>query len=142
MGRAGLQLNLEKSCFMIVGSKMNRKKLLEKVKKAPIKLGDVHMKEVKVMKFLGDSLSMYLEESVHQTVVKRAAVARQTIYEIRTVIEDPRAGSVGALGLAFDIWEQGILPMILWNSGSWIGISKRSMKVLDRLFRFFLPDCA
>ena len=33
MGRAGLQLNLEKSCFMIVGSKMSRKKLSEKVKK-------------------------------------------------------------------------------------------------------------
>ena len=27
--------------------------------------------------------------------------------------------------------------MILWNSGSWIGISKRTIKILDSLFHFF-----
>ena len=50
-------------------------------------------------------MSYNLVESVHQTVIRRASVARLAIYEIRTVIEDTRAEKMGALNLAFSIWK-------------------------------------
>ena len=77
------------------------------------------MNQVKLMKWLGDYLSINLEESAHQTVLKRVAIAKHTVYEIRTIIEDTRAGKKGAMGIAFDIYERALLPMILWNCESW-----------------------
>ena len=58
------------------------------------------MKEVKVFKYLGDYLSFSLGGSVHQPVIKVAAVAKIAIYKITTIIEDTRADSIGAFNLA------------------------------------------
>ena len=96
-----------------MGSKKGRRKLKKDVESNPIMLFDKPMKEEKVMKYLGDYLESNLEDSVHTTVVKRVAVAKHAVYEIRTVIEDTRAGKKGALGLAFDIYEQSLLQMLL-----------------------------
>ena len=136
-GRKSLQINLEKSSYLIMGSKKMRKRMEKELEKSPPILCNERMKKEKVIKYLGDSVSYNLEDSVHQTIVKRAAVSRQAIYEVRTVIEDTRADRLGALDLAFNIWEKSIVPMILLNSESWISISKKSIKILDDLFHFF-----
>ena len=95
------------------------------------------MKETKTLKYLGDSLSFSLEESAHQTVMKRVGIVKQTILDIRTVIEDTRANKLGAINVAFNIWEQALSPMILQNSESWIGLTKKTLRVLDDLFQGF-----
>ena len=95
------------------------------------------MKEVKVLKYLGDYLGPSLEESAHQTVIKRAAVAKMAIYEVRNIIEDSRADKMGALNLAFTFWEQSILTMLTFNCESWLSISKKTFRVLDNLFHTF-----
>ena len=78
-----------------------------------------------------------LEESVHQTVTKRAAIARHAIHEIRNVIEDTRAERMGALNIAFVLWEQGLMSMILHNSETWVSMKKKTVKILDDLFHHF-----
>ena len=95
------------------------------------------MKEEKVIKHLGDSLASSLEESVNQTVGRRAGIVRHSIYEIRTVIEDTKAERIGALSTAFSLWEEGILGMLLYNSETWVSIQKKTMKILDDLFHLF-----
>ena len=137
MGEKSLSFNMEKSAFLIVGNKQQRKKLKRQVDKNPITLCKEPMKEVKVLKYLGDCVSYSLETSVHQTVVKRVAIVKLAVLEIRTVIEDTRADMFGAANLAFNIWELSILPMLLFNAGSWMGISKKTIKILDDLFHFF-----
>ena len=101
-----------------MGNKKARKELHSQIEKSPITLCDKNMKEVNVLKYLGDYLSFSLEDSVHQTVIKRAAVAKMSLLEIRTVIEDSRANKMGALNLAFTFWEQSIIPMLLLNAES------------------------
>ena len=59
------------------------------------------MQESKLVKYLGDFLSYNEEDSVYQTVMKRAPVVRHVIHEIRTVIEDLRSERLGALSIAF-----------------------------------------
>ena len=86
---------------------------------------ELYISLVKAIKYLGDYLTYSLENSVHETVVKRAAVAKRAIYEIRTVIEDTRAEMFGAVNLAFDIWETSVLSMVLFNSESWTSMSKK-----------------
>ena len=135
--KKSLQFNLEKSGFLVMGNTKARKKLHNQIEKSPITLCDKDMKEVKVLKYLGDYLGFSLEESAHQTVMKRAAVAKMAMYEIRTIIEDARADRMGALNLAFTFWEQSVLPMLIFNCESWIGMSKKTIKVLDNLFLSF-----
>ena len=68
--------------FLVMGNKKARNQLKADLEKSPIKLGDRNMKEVKVLKWLGDMVSTNLEESVHQTVLKRVALAKHTIYGV------------------------------------------------------------
>ena len=132
-----LSFNLTKSQFLIMGNKQARKKLNSELVNNPLKLCGDSMKEAKVLKYLGENLSFDLKDSVHQTVLKRIGVAKKTIYEIRAVIEDSRAEKLGAIGLAFDIWEMALIPMITNNAGTWINMSRKTIKVLDNLFHSF-----
>ena len=134
IGKKGLEFNYDKSMYLIMGNKKVRKKMNEDIEKSPMKLGNQTMKEAKAIKLLGDLISINLEESVHQTVMKRAGVVNHAIFEARTVIEDTRANSLGALDVAFNIWNSGILAMLLYNSETWINISKKTIRVLDNLF--------
>ena len=97
VGKKSLELNLDKSNFMIIGNKKSSKKLMKQVKKTPITLCGDRMKEVKVTKYLGDYLAPSLEKSVHETVLRRKGLANHAIYEIRTIIEDSRAKTIGGL---------------------------------------------
>ena len=136
-GKKSLKLNNDKSSYLVMGNKKNRKSLITQLKKSPLTLNDKEMKEEKVIKYLGDSLASSLEESVHQTVVKRVAIVRHSIYEIRTVIEDTRAERLGAINTAFSLWEEGILGMLLYNSETWISMRKKTIKILDDVFHLF-----
>ena len=110
---------------------------MKDLQKNPLKLYGDEMRETKALKYLGDYLTFSLEDSVHTTVTKRIGIVKQTILDIRTVIEDTRAMKLGAINVAFNIWDQAICPMILQNSESWVGISKKTLRVLDDLFLSF-----
>ena len=132
-----LQFNLDKSCFVIMGNKKQRKKFEKDLEKSPLTLCNQKMKEVKLLKFLGDYVSYNLQNSIHQTVLKRVGIAKQTVLEIRTVVEDIRADKLGSVNVAFNIFEQAIVPMITHNSETWMFIGRKTIKVLDDLFLFF-----
>ena len=95
------------------------------------------MKEVKVMKFLGDYICNSIEDSVHQTVSKRIGIAKQAVYEIRAIIEDRRAGCIGGINLAFDIFNASVVTMVLHNCETWGKVPKKSLKMLNDLFLLF-----
>ena len=120
-----------------MGNNKARKKLYDQLEQCPLTLGDKNMKEVKVLKYLGDYLGFSLEESVHQTGIKRASVVKMAILEIRTIIEDSRANDMGALNLAFMFWETSVLPMLIFNCESWLCMSRKAIKVLDNIFLIF-----
>ena len=44
---------------------------------------------------------------------------------------------IGGMQGAFDIWERAIVPSLLANCGSWVGISKTALKTLDGLQNLF-----
>ena len=94
------------------------------------------MKEVKNLKFLGDIISTTPEESIHKTVLKRQAIVKQTIIEIRTIIEDTRASNIGGINLAFDLWET-VISSLLYNAETWLNIPKKTIKLLKNIFSCF-----
>ena len=74
-----------------MGSRKNRRILQNQIDKNPLTIYGQKMRQVKLLKYLGDFISNDLSESVHNTVLKQLNVAKQAIYEIRNVIEDRRA---------------------------------------------------
>ena len=134
LNRKGLELNLDKSNFLIMGSKKSRKKIQNQVDQNPLTLNNQNMKQVKTLKYLGDFISTNLSESVHDTVMKRIPVAKMAIYEIRAVIEDRRAKSLGGINVGLMIWESMVIPMLYYNSCSWLNTSRKTIKMLNNLY--------
>ena len=130
MEKKSLDLNLKKSGFLVMGSKGPRNKIMKEVEKSPLKPYGKNMQDMKALKYLGDYLVSSLEESVHETVRRRVAVARQTIHEIRHVVEDTRAEKLGAVALAFDIFSQAIVPMVTHNAETWVNMTRKTERML------------
>ena len=137
VGRKKLQLNIDKSGFLIMGNKKARKTIESQLVKNPLTLKGERMKREKVLKFLGDYFSEDLEDSIHQTVIRRIGIAKHTMYEIRSVIEDTRAEHLGGINLAFSLWDAAVVPMVLFNAESWWHMSKKTLKLLNGLFNDF-----
>ena len=106
INRKGLEFNLDKSNFLLIGNKRELKRMQKELDANPLKLCSVDMKQVKVLKYLGDFLTSDLAESVHETVLKRVNIATLSIYEIRGVIEDRRARCIGGDNVGLNIFTQ------------------------------------
>jgi hypothetical protein len=133
-----LDYNLDKSCFVVIGKEKPRKVILDQLQSCPIQLCGGEMKQEEKAKYLGDWLSCYgLADSVAATVSKRKGLVAQSIYEIRAVIEDCRSQVCGGLAAGLDIWELGVLPMLLYNAECWQEISPKTIQDLENLQKDF-----
>ena len=135
--RKFLRFNQSKSSFLVMGSRKERKKVENQLSKNPLKLCGKDMEEVKILKYLGDRLSSSLEESVLQTIKQRTGLVKQSIIELRAIIEDHRAGYLGSMNIAFTVFHQSVLPTLFHNVESWIGISNKSLKILLGIYKSF-----
>ena len=89
-------------------------------------------------KYLGDQLSINLKESVGETVKKRIRLASSASFEIRSVVDDKRVEAVGSLSTAFLIYETTVIPMLLANAETFISMSSKTLKELDKAQLKFL----
>ena len=135
-----LNLNLDKSSYLVAGAKKARKQLEEQINRNPLTLCNTNMMKVKEAKYLGIWLSGSVSDSVAATVSHRIGLASRSIYEIKAVIEDSRADSLGAVEVGLTLWEQSILPFLLFASETWDKIPSRTMKQLTDLNNRFLKS--
>ena len=91
------------------------------------------MKVIDSEKYLGMILAANTTDSIHETVKKRVGFANQSVFEIRSVVDDARAEAVGRLSVGFTIWETAVIPALLHASEVWINLSKKSLKLLDKV---------
>ena len=134
-----LDFNLKKSCFMIIGNKTSITSHKEEIRKNPITLCKQPMTMVSEAKYLGDWICEGgLSESVVCTVRKRKGLAIGAIHEIRCVVEDCRSMICGGIKAGLEIWELAVLPMLLYNAESWIGVTKKTVEDLEAIQKRFL----
>ena len=86
--------------------------------------GDLRMKEKTEEAYLGDMISS-------------GGLAASVEAEADAIMKDFRMQVIGGMQGAFDIWERAIIPSLLANCGSWVGISKTALKTLDGLQNLF-----
>ena len=109
--------NLDKSCYIVIGSEKAKSEMKDKFKEAPLTLSGKPMKEVSNEKYLGDYIStLGSAGSALITVTKRHQKAMNCIYEIKAVIEDCRADVVGGIIAGLEILEVALIPYLMNNS--------------------------
>ena len=134
-----LDFNLDKSVYIIVGNHSVRKSLEKEFEETPLTLAGVPMKEVTQEKYLGDQIhQLGNSESVLATIKARAGQVSAAIVEIRSIIEDCRADSVGGIIAGLDIWEASVIPFLLNNSSVWGEIPQKALDMLEDLQIKFL----
>ena len=134
-----LNYNLEKSCYIVFGTKSVRNDMINKLKTTPLTLCGANVIQEEQAKYLGDQLcGLGLADSVAATVGKRRGMVTRTIFEVRTVIDDFRCQVAGGLTAKLDIWEMAVLPMLLNNADCWMNITNKTVEELDKLQLMFL----
>ena len=130
----------EKSCYIVTGSKKAKQNIEKKLKKKPLLLYDKPMKEVKSNKYLGCLLSPSVSETVSNTINSRIGLAKRSIYEIRTVVEDIRADHIGAVQVGLELWQSSVLSSLLYSSEVWSEVPPKSLKQLEETNSLFLAN--
>ena len=69
--------------------------------------------------------------SVEETISRRLSQVKGLIYEVAAIIKDHRMQALGGIQVAWDISERSLVPTLLANCGSWVGISKSALKTLN-----------
>ena len=128
-----LDLNLDKSSFMVVGERKQRKHLEDDLKKTPLTLYGKPLRQKEKEIYLGDTISTGNAESVEATVQSRYSRIMSSIMETRTVIEDARLTVAGAVVTGIEIYEVGIVPSLLENCETWVEIKQKTLDTLDKL---------
>ena len=54
------------------------------------------------------------------------------MYEVAAMVANHRMQAMGGMQVAWDRWERSIVPSLLANSGSWVGVSKAAIKTLNK----------
>ena len=134
-----LTFHRDKSIYMVYGNKKYKDKVDQEMKENPLTLGDIIMKRKRQQKYLGDILDEGgLAASVEATVKNREAKTKAGIYELKAVCHDFRLQLLGGMEGALALWESCILPSLLSNCGTWIGVKEETVKKLDGLQNMFL----
>ena len=87
---------------------------------------------------MGDELCAgRLSQSVAATVTMRYGRVLQSIFEIRTMLDDCRSHVAGGITTGLHIWEMAVIPYITNNSECWLKISPETISKLEFLRNLF-----
>ena len=129
-----LDLNVDKSCYMIIGKGKTEDCLRQQFLRHPLTLCNILMKEKVADKYLGDIISSGgLAVSADATIQDRYSRVYASIVETRAIVQDCRSQVVGGIVSGLEIWESAHIPSLLNNSENWVDISEKSIKKLDDL---------
>ena len=128
----GLALNKDKSVCIIIGSKTQKQRASEELRRSPLLCGSVETKEKQEDKWLGQMISSAgLADSVAKTVAEKESKIRGACLEIGIIINDWRARDLGGMETALMLWETCCVPSLLHGAGTWTEISKATEKRLN-----------
>ena len=72
------------------------------------------------------------------TIRKREAKTRRAGFEIMNIVKDYRAQQIGGFLTSLVLWETCVIPSLIYNCSTWVGIGKEEIKVLEGLQDYFL----
>ena len=133
-----LSVNYDKSKFLIIGNAKFRKKINKKLNKNPMMMGGVKIDHSTQEKYLGDIIhEKGCKESVQETIKERRRKLISKNEEIIQLADTPMMQGLGHSKTAFNLFEAQIIPCLLNNAESWIGITNKQIKELQEFQDIF-----
>ena len=129
-----LTLNRDNTFCILVGPKKRRMKIKAELEKDPLFCGDIETKLKEKFKWLGQTLSCGgLAESVAATIEAREGKIRGACLEIAQIVNDWRLHVVGGMETGLLLWEACCVPSLLNGAGTWIEMTKKTEKELNKI---------
>ena len=130
--RKQLSVNYNKSKFLVMGSNKFRKETHKKLDNNPMKMGGVRIEHSETEKYLGDYIhEKGCVESITETIKSRTNGLTGKCEEIIEVSESPLMGGTGNSLTGIRLYEAQIIPALLNNCESWIGITETHIADLE-----------
>ena len=122
-----------------MGSKKFRKDTLKELETNPMTMGGVIIDHAEAEKYLGDWVSeLGCRESINVTIKDRLRKLISKGDELIQIAEAPLMGATGNSLTAIRLFESQIIPGLLFNSESWIGITQAHIHDLQNFQDKFL----
>ena len=122
-----------KTTYILFGSEKYKQEVRKEFLRSPLMFGDFRMVEKEQYMYLGDMIDTRgMAGSVEATIMKRIGRIKGAIYEVAAIMSDPRMQAMGGMAGAMDIWERSLVPSLLANCGSWVGISKKAIELAEQ----------
>ena len=71
-----------------------------------------------------------VDASIDASIKSRHWRVTSAIMEIKSILQDCRLNTKGGIASGLELWELGVIPMLLNNSSTWYNISSEAMKKL------------
>ena len=139
MGSKCLNVNIDKSIYMLAGKKSNVERIREQLKEKPLCYDGTPLKEKQTEKWLGDVIHVCgPRESTLETIKERKVRILTAIHEIIAIIEDTRLDKTGSLKFAIEVWQLAIIPALTNNCDGWNVRDKQVQKEVEEFQSRFL----
>ena len=129
-----LKVHHDKTGFIVIGNKEYQKKIAREVLETPIMFGNIVTKMKVSDKYLGDIIhSEGLDASVEATVEDRMGRITSATHEIKAIMDDYRIQAIGGMMGAWDLWNLAVIPSLLNNCSTWVGITSKMVDKLEAM---------
>ena len=130
--RKQLSVNYDKSKYMIIGNEKFRKEVKKDMENNPMMMGGVKIGHSEKEKYLGDYIhEKGIVESISATIKARTNGLISKCDEIIKICESPVMGGTGNSIAAVRLFEAQIIPSLLHNCESWIGLNQTHISDLQ-----------
>jgi hypothetical protein len=129
-----LKVHPDKTGYITIGNKKFQEKMARETMEKPIMFGDIVTKCKVADKYLGDMIHQDgLAASVEATIEERVGRIIAASHEIKAVLDDYRLQAVGGMMGAWDLWNLAVIPSLLNNCSTWIGINNKQVDRLEAI---------
>merc|ERR1711973_301842 len=127
-----LSVNYDKSKYMIIGNEKYRNEVKKDIENNPMMMGNVKIGHSEKEKYLGDIIhEKGIVESISATIKARTNGLISKCDEIIKICESPVMGGTGNSLAAIKLFEAQIIPSLLNNCESWIGLNQTHLSDLQ-----------
>jgi len=127
-----LSVNQDKCKYLIVGPKRFREETLRDLENQPLGMGGVAIKHAANEKYLGDWVNeLGCKESIDDTIKERMRKLTSKTNDIILLADAPMMGADGSSMAGIRLFEATVIPALLFNCESWIGITELQINELQ-----------
>ena len=134
-----LKVHPDKTGYVVIGSIQFQEQIKREAMISPIMFGDIETKSKDKDKYLGDIIHKDgLEASIAATIEDRVGKITASMHEIKAIMDDYRMQALGGMMGALDLWNLAVVPSLLNNCSTWIGMTSRQEQKLEQLQEQFI----